>query len=161
VTDQRQLAGQLERNLRFLAGAATRDGRLALLTAIGEEQRQLGRLREAEATLHEARALAEELVDRRAVVENLVVLARTVAALNRLDEAESLLREADVLCQEKLVAERRDDVLVELAKVLDGRGRRAEGVPLLREALATRSARGDRIGAVAVEKLLAGWGVAG
>ena len=79
ATDQRQLAGQLERNLRFLAGAATRDGRLALLTSIGEEQNVLGRLREAEVTLREACALAEELVDRRALVDNLLTLARTLA----------------------------------------------------------------------------------
>lgn len=160
ATDQRQLAGQLERNLRFLAGAATRDGRLALLTSIGEEQHELGRLREAEVTLREACALAEELVDRRALVDNLLVLARTVAALNRPDEAEQVLVEAELLCRERLVAERRDDVLVELGGVLDTLGRREEAVPLLEQALDLRLARGERVGAAAIEKLLGSWGLA-
>jgi tetratricopeptide (TPR) repeat protein len=158
MADQRQVAGQLERNLRFLAGAATRDGRLALLSVIGDEQRELGRLREAESTLREACALAEELVDRRAKVDNLVLLARTVAALNRPEDAEQLLIEADLLCREKLVGEKRDAVLVELGVVLDNLGRRDEAVPLLEQALALRTARGDRVGSVAIEKLLGGWG---
>jgi tetratricopeptide (TPR) repeat protein len=158
VTDQRQVAGQLERNLRFLAGVATRDGRLALLTVIGDEQRELGRLREAETTLREACALAEELVDRRARVDNLIVLARTVAALNRPTEAEALLREADLLCRERLVGERHDAVLAELGVVLDSLGRRDEAVPLLRQALTVRTAKGDRVGAAAIEKLLGSWG---
>jgi tetratricopeptide (TPR) repeat protein len=158
VTDQRQVAGQLERNLRFLAGAATRDGRLALLTVIGDEQRELGRLREAEATLREACALAEELVDRRAKVDNLVVLARTIAALNRPADAEAVLREAELLCRERLVGERHDVVLTELGSVLDSLGRRDEAVPLLEQALTLRTARGDRVGAAAIEKLLGSWG---
>lgn len=159
MTDQRQVAGQLERNLRYLAAAATRDGRLALLSVIGDEQRQLGRLREAEITLREACALAEELVDRRARVDNLVVLARTVADLNRPAEAEELLREADLLCRERLVGERRDAVLVELGVVLDSLGRRDEAVPLLQQAWVLRNARGDRVGAAAIEKLLGSWGL--
>lgn len=158
MTDQRQVAGQLERNLRYLAGAATRDGRLALLSVIGDEQRQLGRLREAEATLREACALAEELVDRRAKVDNLVLLARTVADLNRAGDAEQILREADLLCRERLVGERHDTVLAELGLVLDSLGRRDEAVPLLEEALALRTTRGDRVGAAAIEKVLGSWG---
>jgi tetratricopeptide (TPR) repeat protein len=159
MADQRQLVGQLERNLRFLAAAATRDGRLALLTSIGDEQRALGRLREAEVTLREACALAAELVDRRALVDNLLVLARTVAELNRPDEAETVLREAELLCRERLVGERHDEVLAELGTVLAGVGRRDEAVPLLEQALLLRSGRGDRVGAAAIEKLLGSWGV--
>ncbi|MDX6205353.1 MAG: hypothetical protein QOF39_1410 [Frankiales bacterium] len=158
AADQRQVAGQLERNLRFLAAAATRDGRLALLTSIGDEQVVLGRLREAETTLREACLLAEELVDRRALVDNLIVLARCVAALNRPAEAEQLLREADLLCRERLVGGRRDDVLTELGTVLDTLDRRDEAVQLLGQALELRSGRGDRAGAAAIEKLLASWG---
>ncbi len=159
MPDQRQLIGQLERNLRFLAGAATRDGRLALLTSIGDEQRALGRLREAETTLREACALAEELVDRRALVDNLIVLARTVSELNRPVEAEAVLREADLLCRERLVGERQDVVLTELATVIADLGRRDEAIPMLEQALALRSARGDRVGSAAIEKLLGSWGV--
>ena len=158
ATDQRQVAGQLERNLRFLAGAATRDGRLALLTSIGDEQVALGRLREAEVTLREACTLAEELVDRRALVDNLIGLARCVAALNRPAEAEQVLREAELLCRERLVGQRHDDVLTELGAVLGALDRRDEGVLLLERALELRSARGDRVGAAAIEKLLASWG---
>jgi tetratricopeptide (TPR) repeat protein len=159
VTDERQVAGQLERNLRFLAAAATRDGRLALLTSIGEEQFSLGRLREAEVTLRSACALAEELVDRRALVDNQLVLARTLASLNRSAEAEQLLVEADLMCREPLVGGRRDAVLAELGIVLASLDRRPEAVPLLEEALALRLARGDRVGAAAIEKLLGSWGV--
>jgi tetratricopeptide (TPR) repeat protein len=158
ATDQRQVAGQLERNLKYLGAVATRDGRLALLTSIGDEQRLLGRLREAEATLREACALAEELVDRRALVDNLLVLARCVASLNRPAEAEQLLLEADLLCRERVVGGRRDDVLVELGTVLDTLGRRDEAVPLLEQALEVRTTRGDRVGAAAIEKLLGSWG---
>jgi tetratricopeptide (TPR) repeat protein len=158
ATDRRQVAGQLERNLKFLAGAATRDGRLALLTSIGDEQRLLGRLREAEATVREACELAEELVDRRALVDNLIVLARCVAALNRPAEAEQVLREAELLCRERLVGGRRDDVLTELGTVLATMGRRDEAVPLLEQAHELRLARGDRVGAAAIEKLLGSWG---
>jgi tetratricopeptide (TPR) repeat protein len=158
MPDQRQLIGQLERNLRYLAAAATRDGRLALLSSIGDEQRALGRLREAEVTLRDACALAEELVDRRALVDNLLMLARTVSELNRPDEAEVILREADLLCREKLVGERQADVLAELGTVIAGQGRRDEAVPLLEQALSLRSARGDRVGAAALEKLLGSWG---
>lgn len=161
MADQRQVAGQLERNLRFLAGAATRDGRLALLTSIGEEQNQLGRLREAEVTLREACSLAEELVDRRALVDNLLMLARTLASLNRPAEAETLLIEADLLCRERLVGGRRDAVLTELGTVVASMGRRDEAVPLLETALDLRAARGDRVGAAAIEKLLDSWGPSG
>jgi tetratricopeptide (TPR) repeat protein len=159
AADQRQIAGQLERNLRFLAGAATRDGRLALLTSIGDEQRALGRLREAETTLREACLLAEELVDRRALVDNLLGLAQTLAALNRPAEAEQFLREAELLCRERLVGERHDDVLSELGEVLATLGRREEAVPLLEQALELRTTRGDRVGAASIEKLLSSWGV--
>jgi tetratricopeptide (TPR) repeat protein len=158
MADQRQVASQLERNLRFLAGAATRDGRLALLTSIGEEQVLLGRLREAETTLREACVLAEELVDRRALVDNLIMLARCVSAINRPAEAEQVLREADLLCRERLVGGRHDDVLVELGAVLAALDRRDEAVVLLGQALELRSTRGDRVGAAAIEKLLASWG---
>ncbi|MDX6228785.1 MAG: hypothetical protein QOI76_2175 [Frankiales bacterium] len=158
ATDRRQVAGQLERNLKFLAGAATRDGRLALLTSIGDEQRLLGHLREAEATVREACALAEELVDRRALVDNLIVLARCVASLNRPAEAEQVLREADLLCRERLVGGRHDDVLTELGMVLATMGRRDEALPLLERAHELRSARGDRAGAAAIQRLLASWG---
>ena len=153
-----QLAGQLERNLRYLSAAATRDGRLALLTSIGDEQRALGRLREAEGTLREACALAEELVDRRARVDNLLLLARCVAELNRPAEAELLLREAELLCRERVVAQRHDEVLVDLGTVLAGLDRRQEAVPLLQQALDLRSARGDRVGAAAVATMLSSWG---
>lgn len=159
MPDQRQLIGQLERNLRFLGAAATRDGRLALLSSIGDEQRALGRLREAEITLREACALAQELVDRRALVDNLLVLARTVSELNRPAEAEAILREADLLCREKLVGERHADVLTDLGTVIAGQDRRDEAVPLLEQALLLRSARGDRVGAAAIEKMLDSWGV--
>ena len=160
MADHRQLVGQLDRNQRFLAAAATRDGRLALLTSIGDEQRALGRLREAEITLREACALAEELVDRRALVDNLLVLARTVSELNRPADAETILREADLLCCERLVGERQDDVLTELATVIAGLGRRDEAVPLLEQALLLRTGRGDRVGAAAIEKVLGSWGIA-
>lgn len=159
ATDQRQVAGQLERNLRFLGAVATRDGRLALLTSIGDEQVLLGRLREAETTLREACTLAEELVDRRALVDNLIGLARCVGALNRPAEAEQLLREADLLCRERVVGGRRDDVLTELGTVLAALDRRDEAVEVLEQALELRGARGDRVGTAAIEKLLASWGV--
>ena len=104
MPDQRQLIGQLERNLRFLAAVATRDGRLALLSSIGDEQRALGRLREAEITLRDACALAQELVDRRALVDNLLA-ARPypVRAEPAGQRPRTILREADLLCREKLV----------------------------------------------------------
>jgi hypothetical protein len=159
MADQRQVASQLERNLRFLAGAATRDGRLALLTSIGEEQVLLGRLREAETTLREACVLAEELVDRRALVDNLIMLARCVSAINRPAEAEQVLREADLLCREPLVGGRHSDVLAELGEVLGAQDRRNEAVVVLEQALELRSGRGDRVGAAAIEKLLASWGL--
>jgi len=70
-----------------------------------------------------------------------------------------LLREADLLCRERLVGERQDVVLADLAGVVAGLGRRDEAVPLLEQALRLRTAKGDRVGAAAIEKQLGAWGV--
>lgn len=152
-------AGQLGRNLRFLAVAATRDDRLALLGRIGDEQRELGHYREAEDSLTEACTLAAELADRRSLVTNLVRLARTMADLNRYDEAHVLLGRALVLTEQAPLTDLRCVALQHLGACLVEMGRRAEAVVAMRGVLELSRAGGDRALIAAAEKALHSLGV--
>lgn len=154
---------QLDRNLRLLDVAATREDRLTLLGQIGEAQLALGYYREAEATLREAVTLAGELVDRRMSCANLIQLASAIQHQNRNEEAAELYRAAIDSADEADGA--RDDLagsaLLHYGACLAELGRREEAIASLRRALTLRRAGGDRAQVAATEKALAALGAAG
>lgn len=153
---------QLERNLRLLRIAATRDDRLVLLGQIGEALCQLGRYREAEATLREAVTLAADLADRRSRVVNLLRLGDAIRHLNRHDEAEPLLREAREAAAAAggAMTDLHARTLHEHGSCLVEMGRRDDGVEALLGALEIRRATGDRAVLAATERALDALGVA-
>ena len=147
---------QLDRNLRLVTVAATREDRLVLLGQIGEAQRLLGHAREAEATLREAVELAGDLADRRAECANLIRLGGAVQQLNRHGEAVELLHHALLLAEaaagamtdlETLALQRLGGCLVEM-------GLREEAVEPYRRALALVTTVGDRARQATLEKAL-------
>jgi tetratricopeptide (TPR) repeat protein len=147
---------QVERYERLLAVTATREDRLLLLGHLAQARLALGRWREAEESLREAVALAEELADHRALATALVRLGDAEQQQNRHDEADERYRHAlDVAAAtggrmtdvEALVLTQRAGCLVET-------GRRAEAADCLRRVLEIHRAAGDRAEVAATEKLL-------
>src|SRR3954452_5594413 len=137
-----RIAANLDRLLEARdAGDAA--ARLALLGQIGNDQRNLGNLIEAEMFLTEAVALAATLGDRRREVANRVRLATTCQYGGRHAEAEALFRVALDLTRAGEAADYEDFALQHLGKCLVEMGRVDEAIECFDRALVLRWMRAD------------------
>lgn len=153
--DEGRRSMSVERSRKLLPLAATIDDRLKLLSSIGEDERVLGRYRDAEATLRAAADLAGDIGDQRALAGILISLAATVQHLNRTDEALALFGEAIALC-ERLpnLTDVRGTALQSYGVCLAELGRRAEARQAISDALELRRASGNRALIASAERAL-------
>lgn len=130
---------------RLLAArdAGDRAERLHLLGQIGNDQRALGNLIEAEMFLAEAVALARALGDTRRGAANLIRLATVRQFGGQHAEAEEMFREAVALTTSGAAADHEDFALQHLGKCLVEMGRVDEAIACFDRALVLRWMKAD------------------
>lgn len=117
--------------------------RLQLLGQIGNDQRSLGNLLEAEMFLSEAVTLAHRLNDRRREAINLIRLATTRQYSGHHTEAVALFRDALALTVSGDAADYEDFALQHLGKCLVEMGRIDEAIDAFDRALVLRWMKAD------------------
>ncbi|MFL6139119.1 MAG: tetratricopeptide repeat protein [Frankiaceae bacterium] len=159
---ERSVRDQVERYQRLADVAASREDRLALLGHVARAQLELGRLREAEASLRTAVELAAELADQRGVVTSLDRLAAVVRQQNRPADAEPAYRRAlaVVAAAGGAMADLEAELHQHYGDCLAELGRREEAVRELRLAVAAQRTGGDPAAVAAVERALDALGAA-
>jgi HTH-type transcriptional regulator, pleiotropic regulator of extracellular virulence genes len=137
-----RVAANLDRLLEA-RDAGDRAERLHLLGQIGNDQRSLGNLLEAEMFLSEAVALARTLGDRRREAVNRIRLATARQYSGEHAEAEAIFREALALTLSGDAADYEDYALQDLGKCLVEMGRINEAIECFDRALVLRWMKAD------------------
>lgn len=144
--DDESVRERINKNLDHLLearDAGDRAERLQLLGQIGNDQRALGNLVEAEMFLTEAVALARTLGDRRREAADLIRLATARQYGGQHTEAEALFREAVILTASGDAADYEDFALQHLGKCLVEMGRVDEAIACFDRALVLRWMKAD------------------
>jgi tetratricopeptide (TPR) repeat protein len=141
-TIRERIAANLDR-LLAARDAGDMTTRLQLLGQVGNDQRVLGNLIEAEMFLIEAAALARKLGDRRREAMNAIRLATVRQYQGQHAEAEALLRETLSRTRSGDAADYEDFALQHLGKCLVEMGRVDEAVECFDRALVLRWMKAD------------------
>jgi tetratricopeptide (TPR) repeat protein len=150
-----RIAQNLDR-LLTARDAGDRAERLQLLGQIGNDQRALGNLIEAEMFLTEAVALARHLGDTRREAANLIRLATARQYGGQHAEAEAMFRAAVALTISGAASDYEDFALQHLGKCLVEMGRVDEAIACFDRALILRWMKADPELIASTEEALAG-----